>query len=53
MKKYIDVRETFLFFGLVALGYGLYLERPSLAFIVDGSILTLISIFGIARGNSQ
>ncbi len=49
MSKYIGVRELVLVVGLIVLGYGLYLERPSLAFIVDGAILTAISIIGVGR----
>lgn len=42
-------RELIILTGLISLGYGLYLEHPPLAFIVDGAILSAIGIFGVAR----
>lgn len=47
MSDYI--REIIILTGLISLGYGLYLEHPPLAFIVDGAILSAMGIFGVAR----
>lgn len=47
MSEYI--REIIILIGLIALGYGLYLEHPASAFIVDGAILIAIGVFGVAR----
>jgi len=47
MRQY--AREMIGVIGLVLLGAGLYIERPSLAFIVDGSILAAVAVFGVAR----
>ena len=47
--KAVDLRDIFVFGGLILLGYGLYLFRPWVAFAVCGAILLAIGIF-IGRG---
>ena len=47
--KAVDLRDCFVFGGLILLGYGLYLFRPWVSFAVCGAILLAIGIF-IGRG---
>lgn len=49
VKKAIDLRDCFVFGGLILLGYGLYLFRPWVSFAVCGAVLLAIGIF-IGRG---
>lgn len=50
VKTALDLRDFFLFFGLIMLGYGLYLLRPWLGFSVPGLIMVCISLFVGKRG---
>lgn len=43
--KVIDLRDCFVFGGLVLMGYGLYQFRPWIAFTVCGAILLMIGMF--------
>lgn len=37
----VDIRDIFFFAGLGLLGYGIWMEKPWLAFVVCGTILML------------
>jgi len=43
--KAFDMRDFFVFGGLILLGYGLYLLRPWLGYAVPGAILLVIGLF--------
>jgi hypothetical protein len=43
--KEIDLRDCFVFGGLILMGYGFYQFRPWVAFVVCGAILLAIGIF--------
>jgi len=53
--KYLDIDkgDLFVFGGLSMLGYGLYLQSPSLAFSVCGSIIMSIGLVGYFTGGSK
>lgn len=40
------VMDVFVFLGLILLGVGLYMMQPYLMFMVIGSILFLIGLYG-------
>ncbi len=46
------IRDAVALIGMLSLGYGLYLIVPAYAFIVDGAILILMSVFGVSRSDS-
>jgi hypothetical protein len=48
-----DRRDLLVFGGLSMLGYGLYLQSPSLAFSVCGSIIMLIGLVGYFTGGGK
>jgi len=45
IKNIFDVRDFFVFGGLVMLGYGLYLFKPCVSFTVCGALLMIIGLF--------
>ena len=44
-RKAFDIRDFFVFGGLIIMGYGLYLLRPWLGFATPGAILLCIGLF--------
>jgi hypothetical protein len=49
-KAAFDIRDFFVFCGLVLLGHGLYLLRPWVSFSVCGTILMM---FGFLMGGKK
>ena len=45
IQKSFDRRDTFVFGGLVLMGYGLYLFKPWVSFAVVGAVLLWIGLF--------
>lgn len=49
IKDYLDIRDVFVFGGLVMLGYGLYLFEPWTAYVVTGALLMLLGLGWLFR----
>lgn len=45
VKSAIGIRDIFVFGGMGMLGYGLYLFKPWVCFVVCGSLLMAIGLF--------
>lgn len=45
LSRLFDVRDCFVFGGLVLVGYGLWLLAPWAGFAVPGAIMLLIGLF--------
>jgi len=50
LRAALDIRDFFVFGGLILMGYGLYLFRPWLGFAVPGALLFCIGLFVGKRG---
>ncbi len=48
----IGIRELFLVIGLALVGYGLSLLSIAAAFVVPGSVMVAVAVFGV-RGQVQ
>jgi uncharacterized membrane protein len=45
VKNIFDRRDVFVFGGLILMGYGLYLFKPWVSYVVIGAVLLWIGLF--------